>query len=66
MIDKAIQYIKHTGGNATLANFIDDHEPIGERLWADLVREGLAENYHGKLRLTPKGSAATTERRGDE
>ena len=54
-LKQAVQYIHNTGGNATLANFFEDHEPIGEMLWKDLVREGLAEIHHDKLRLTSKG-----------
>jgi hypothetical protein len=39
---KALQYIVNTGGNATREQFDEDHDPIGPRLWASLVSQGLA------------------------
>jgi hypothetical protein len=38
----ALQYIKNTGGCATLENFYEDHEPIGKMVWTSLVTNGLA------------------------
>lgn len=49
MIDRAIQYIKNTGGNATLADFVEDHEPVGQKLWEDLVQKGMVEIVNGKV-----------------
>lgn len=29
----ALEYVRNTNGGATIATFVEDHEPIGERLW---------------------------------
>lgn len=35
-IKQALRYVRNTNGGATLADFIEDHEPIGDQLWRDL------------------------------
>lgn len=49
-----LQYVQNTGGGATKKNFIEDWEPVGEKLWVDL--EGcIREDKNGKIFLTEKG-----------
>lgn len=36
MLLQALQYVKNTNGGATKSHFIEDHEPVGDRLWNDL------------------------------
>lgn len=57
----ALQYIRNTNGGATLAIFMEDHDPVGARLWADLLREGLAEVCEDRVMLTAKGAAILDE-----
>ncbi len=52
---QAIRYIRNTNGNATLEDFKDDHDSIGDILWRDLERLGLATIENGKVVLTEKG-----------
>uniref|UniRef100_A0A7C2BBZ9 Uncharacterized protein n=1 Tax=Pseudomonas graminis TaxID=158627 RepID=A0A7C2BBZ9_9PSED len=56
---KALQYIQNTAGNATLANFHEDHEPVGPAIWGELNTQGLAYiDSVGIIRLTHDGEAA--------
>jgi hypothetical protein len=56
---KALQYIQNTTGNATLANFHEDHEPVGPAIWGELSTQGLAYiDSIGIIRLTHDGEAA--------
>ncbi len=56
---KALQYIQNTAGNATLANFHEDHEPVGPTIWRELSTQGLAYiDSIGIIRLTHDGDAA--------
>ena len=52
---RALQYIFNTNGGATLANFHEDHEPIGPQLWAELTQKGLACEDSGRVVLTQAG-----------
>ncbi len=58
IIRRTLQYVRNTGGGATKANFIEDHEPIGEMLWQKL-RHGLYvyEDMDGRIQLTDSGNA---------
>lgn len=38
---QCLDYVKNTGGGATLDNFINDWEPIGFTLWNELVAMNL-------------------------
>lgn len=61
-LKQALQYITNTNGNATEATLIDDFEPIGELLLADIKRRGFARvDDAGKLFLTLDGIAAMQE-----
>lgn len=52
----ALLYVLNTGGGATVANFAEDHEPIGFRLWAVIESEGYVEKgENGRIRLTAAG-----------
>lgn len=53
-----LQYVKNTGGNATVAGFDDDWEPIGPMLRKDLMPTYIVEDLNGKLHLTAAGDAA--------
>lgn len=56
----ALQYVKNTNGGATRQNFLDDHEPIGPRLWEVLFEEKnfITIDSAGKLFLSADGAAA--------
>jgi ribosomal protein S19E (S16A) len=55
----AARYVRNTNGGATHAHFIEDHEPVGDRLWDDLERLGcVREDAHGHIFLTESGEAA--------
>jgi hypothetical protein len=57
MQKRALQYVKNTNGGATKAIFIEDHDPIGRTLWADL--DGMIrEDENGRIWLTEAGDAA--------
>jgi ribosomal protein S19E (S16A) len=61
-IKKACQYVKNTNGGATRANFIEDHDPIGACLWADINNAGLVrQDKNGRLHLTDQGLRALVE-----
>jgi hypothetical protein len=61
---KALQYIQNTNGNATLANFLEDHEPIGQEIWERLLDQRLVHiNGAGKVGLTHGGAARVSESR---
>lgn len=59
----ALQYVVNTNGNATVAIFDDDHDPIGPSLRAELMPAFVAE-VNGRLRLTPAGEEALEGRDG--
>lgn len=51
-VEKALEYVRNTGGNATLRDFFDDHAPVGRELWRELVKTGRVEiNGAGKVAL---------------
>lgn len=53
---EALRYVKNTGGNATYNHFIDDHEPIGQRLWQDLKYDNVVSiDDQGKIFVTKTG-----------
>lgn len=57
---RALVYVRNANRGATLADFLDDHAPVGEVLWADL--SGLiGEDDNGFLFLTREGEAALAE-----
>lgn len=54
-----LEYVRHVNGGATLADFLEDHDPIGPRVWNDLRRAGfVVEDTEGRVRLTPAGEDA--------
>ncbi len=53
---KHLQYIKNTGGNATIANFDGDWGPIGPMLRSELMPTYIIEGPDGKLVLTETGN----------
>jgi hypothetical protein len=64
---KYLQYIVNTGGNATIATFDEDWEPIGPMLRRDLMPKHFIEGPDGKLALTDEGRAAiAAEKTSDE
>jgi predicted methyltransferase len=54
-LKKYLQYIINTNGNATLANFDDDWEPIGPMVRAELHREALVQVTDKRMSLTTLG-----------
>lgn len=55
---KALEYVRNTNGGATVVHFMEDHEPIGERLWKPLLDGGLVRvNEDGRIHLTKAGTA---------
>jgi hypothetical protein len=57
---RVLQYVKNTGGGATRAHFIDDHEPIGERLWRRYFEDDglITIDSAGHIFLTRAGADA--------
>lgn len=54
-----LEYVKNTGGNATIGNFVEDWEPIGMLAWDELSRAGLTNlNKDGHIQLTEAGYTA--------
>lgn len=52
----SMKYIRNTAGNATLTQFQEDFEPIGDRLWTSLTSKDFATiNEAGKVVLTRAG-----------
>ncbi len=55
-----LRYVKNTNGGATKANFIEDHEPIGNSLWINLSDEW--HEGHGYITIDSGGKIALTEK----
>lgn len=56
---RVLEYVKNTNGGATKANFIEDHEPIGERLWQTLKeKDYITMDDAGRIYLTHAGANA--------
>lgn len=54
---RALEYVRNTGGQATLKHFGDDHEPIGPLLWRDLTEHGYVRvDSAGRIHLTEAGA----------
>lgn len=49
---QALHYVKNTGYSATVAQFDDDHEPVGPMLRRDLMPKYMIINSKGKVELT--------------
>lgn len=52
---QALKYVRNTAGNTTKAHFLDDHDPVGPRLWDALDLTGLIRVVAGKVLLTSEG-----------
>ena len=58
IFSKALEYVRNTNGGATRAHFLEDHEPIGERLWERAAKDGLIRtDENGRIWLTDAGEA---------
>lgn len=55
MQKQALAYVKNTGGGATLAHFVEDHDPVGTQLWLELKEAGCVEVIDGRIWLTDAG-----------
>lgn len=53
-----LAYVAATGGNATVEQFDEDHEPIGPLLRRDLLPEFIMLDRNGRLQLTSAGMFA--------
>ena len=64
--EQAIRYVHNTNGGATLANFIEDHEPIGQQLWDELLAERLVRiDEKGKVQMSKTQDALEIAIEGD-
>lgn len=54
---RALEYVRNTNGGATRDHFVEDHEPIGELLFAE-VESFIRMGEGGELLLNEKGEAA--------
>lgn len=62
MQQRALEYVRNTGGNASVETFIEDHDPVGKQLWAELTAMGLAVvGDRGKVCVTIAGRARLGE-----
>lgn len=50
---RAIEYIKNAGGNPKVSWFDEDHEPIGQMLRDQLIKEGLIRIVGYRIELIP-------------
>jgi phage FluMu gp28-like protein len=51
-----LHYIENTGGNATVDDFLSDHEPIGQKVWARLLDAKLVQiTRSARVALTDAG-----------
>lgn len=55
LLENALAYISNAGGSPQIDWFDDDHEPIGPKLRADMVRMGLARETGQNIQLTDEG-----------
>lgn len=53
-LKKYCEYIQNAG-NPTLEQFVEDWEPVGEMLRADLYKNNLVVQQEGRLYLTDEG-----------
>lgn len=63
---RALRYVINTAGGATLAHFMEDHEPIGRLLWDELLVRGLVRQDADGTVLATEAGAAAPERPTDE
>ena len=55
-----LQYVHNTYGRATVAHFMEDWKPVGQRLWAEMLHIGLVyEDIDGHIQVTDRGVRAT-------
>jgi hypothetical protein len=52
---QAIQYVRNTAESVTIAQFDDDHEPIGPKLREEIIPLFVIPGPDGKLKLTQAG-----------
>ena len=59
-LKRVLQYVKNTNGGATQAHFVDDHDPIGDRLWKTYCGEKdyITIDRGGRIVLTQAGEEA--------
>ena len=55
---EALVYVRNTKGGATKDNFIEDHEPIGHKLWERMWERSYVCIREGKIFLTEYGHVA--------
>lgn len=49
---QALDYVRNTNGGATVADFVEDFEPVGQWLWDRLESRGLVVvDALGRIRL---------------
>ncbi len=57
---RALQYVRNTSGGTTKEIFMEDHEPIGARLWEE-IKQYVRTDERGRLYLTDEGNKVLEE-----
>lgn len=58
---RVLEYVRNTNGGATKGNFIEDWEPIGDRLFAEYWQNGwITLNEDKRVVLTDIGRSLIT------
>lgn len=61
-IKRCLRYVKNAGEGATADRFIEDHAPIGERLYLELIVGGwIKEDETNHIYLTESGKEALAQ-----
>ena len=54
-LKKYLEYVRNTGGQATINNFDDDWEPIGPMVRQEIIPRYVVEDANHNLVLTHEG-----------
>jgi hypothetical protein len=57
MLKSALQYVRNTGGGATVEIFIEDHDPIGKTMWSELNKLNAVKIVDNKIYLSDIGDS---------
>ena len=64
---EALEYVRNTQGNASVARFIEDFDPVGAQLWKDLIVKGLVIDVQGvSIVLTTMGRKVLESKESNE
>lgn len=59
LLQKAVEYIRNTGGSPAIKQFDDDHEPVGPMLRKELKGAWMVYEHDGKIMLDPEYGEGT-------